>query len=257
MATTTLYTHISLDQTIGALEIGSLFSVFLFGILTLQTYNYYYTFREDGWKTKTLVSFWCYSFVPTPFSILARLLLSGASLQVSVIRAVSDHSFRILEAGHTSAISFEIYRVSIRYYGKPQLLGKFVGIGATTSMAGAISFLVQVLSTPSTVFCPQLISMNSTSTELLFHPSLEASTHSLLLPWTILHFHILPQICRDRLSHIWGDDSFRSWTLPQTQRLAYFSDSHSKCCNWRDHRGLDDLLPLSSKREVHEAVRQF
>ena len=56
MASQTLYTHISLDQTIGALEIGSLFSVFLFGILTLQIYNYYHTFRDDGWKIKALVS---------------------------------------------------------------------------------------------------------------------------------------------------------------------------------------------------------
>ena len=52
----------------------------------------------------------------------------------------------ILEAGYTSAISFEVYRVSITYYRKPgRLLGKFVGIGATTSIAGATSFLVQVL----------------------------------------------------------------------------------------------------------------
>jgi len=57
MASTTLYIYISLDETICALEIGSLFSAFLFGIVTLQTYNYYYTFRDDGWKNKTLVSF--------------------------------------------------------------------------------------------------------------------------------------------------------------------------------------------------------
>jgi len=56
MASQTLYTHISLDQTIGTLEIGSLFSVFLFGILTLQIYNYYHTFWDDGWKVKALVS---------------------------------------------------------------------------------------------------------------------------------------------------------------------------------------------------------
>lgn len=56
MASTTLYIYISLDETIGALEIGSLFSSFLFGIITLQTYNYYYTFRDDGWKNKALVS---------------------------------------------------------------------------------------------------------------------------------------------------------------------------------------------------------
>ena len=62
MASTTLYIYIDLDETIGALEIGSLFSAFLFGIVTLQTYNYYYTFRDDGWKNKALVSFLSCSF---------------------------------------------------------------------------------------------------------------------------------------------------------------------------------------------------
>jgi len=60
----------------------------------------------------------------------------------------------ILEAGYTSAITFEVYRVSITYYRKPgRLLGKFVGIGATTSIAG----------TPSSA-----IYKGSTSLELYF-----------------------------------------------------------------------------------------
>ncbi|KIM37563.1 hypothetical protein M413DRAFT_448372 [Hebeloma cylindrosporum] len=108
MASTTLYIYIDLDETIGALEIGSLFSAFLFGIVTLQTYNYYNTFRDDGWRTKALVA-----------------------------------AIWLLEAGHTAGISFDVYRVSITYYGKPQLLGKFVGIGSTTCIGGAISLLVQ------------------------------------------------------------------------------------------------------------------
>ena len=62
-----------------------------------------------------------------------------------------DHSFRILEAGHSTGISFDVYRVSITYYGKPQLLGKFVGIGSTTFMGGGIGLLVQVLPQRSSV----------------------------------------------------------------------------------------------------------
>lgn len=89
--------------------------------------------------------------------------------------------------------------MSITYYGKPQLLGKFVGIGATTSMAGAISFLVQVLLQLSYINVRPLLS--SASTELLLDPPLETSTYSLLFPRSILHFRILHQICRDRLSH--------------------------------------------------------
>jgi hypothetical protein len=39
----------------GVLEIGSFVGVFLFGVLFLQTLNYYNTFPDDGWVNKTLV----------------------------------------------------------------------------------------------------------------------------------------------------------------------------------------------------------
>jgi len=39
----------------GVVEIGSFVGVFLFGVLFLQTFNYYNTFPEDGWVKKTLV----------------------------------------------------------------------------------------------------------------------------------------------------------------------------------------------------------
>ena len=45
----------TLDNTLGALQIGSLVAVFLFGILTLQAHSYYTTFPEDKWPYKTLV----------------------------------------------------------------------------------------------------------------------------------------------------------------------------------------------------------
>ena len=47
--------HIDLTDTVGALLIGTLFSVFLFGMVTLQTHLYYTLFREDHWSTKALV----------------------------------------------------------------------------------------------------------------------------------------------------------------------------------------------------------
>ena len=47
--------EVDLNNTIGAIEIGSLFGVFLFGIVTLQTFNYYDNYKEDGWGNKTLV----------------------------------------------------------------------------------------------------------------------------------------------------------------------------------------------------------
>jgi hypothetical protein len=49
--------HVDLRDTVGALQIGSLFAIFLFGIVTVQAYLYYNAFREDRWTYKTLVSF--------------------------------------------------------------------------------------------------------------------------------------------------------------------------------------------------------
>ena len=45
----------NLNLQLGALEIGSFVGVFLFGVLFLQTFNYYNMFPDDGWVYKTLV----------------------------------------------------------------------------------------------------------------------------------------------------------------------------------------------------------
>lgn len=50
------YHYVDLTDTIGVLQIGSLVGVFLFGIVTLQTYNYYRTYDTDKWFNKALVS---------------------------------------------------------------------------------------------------------------------------------------------------------------------------------------------------------
>ncbi|KAF8160303.1 hypothetical protein BJ912DRAFT_1008192 [Pholiota molesta] len=55
MASTTLYVHVDLSNTLGALEIGSLFAIFIFGIVTLQMYTYYTTFGKDLWYYKALI----------------------------------------------------------------------------------------------------------------------------------------------------------------------------------------------------------
>jgi hypothetical protein len=48
---------VDLNNTIGALQIGSLFGVFLFGIVSLQTFNYYSTYADDGWANKAMVRY--------------------------------------------------------------------------------------------------------------------------------------------------------------------------------------------------------
>jgi hypothetical protein len=45
----------TLANTLGAVEIGSLLGVFLFGVVSLQTYNYYTLYPDDSWVNKTLV----------------------------------------------------------------------------------------------------------------------------------------------------------------------------------------------------------
>lgn len=45
----------ALDGTLGALEVGTVAGTFLFGILTLQTFNYYRRFPKDSKTLKTTV----------------------------------------------------------------------------------------------------------------------------------------------------------------------------------------------------------
>ncbi|KAF8167295.1 hypothetical protein B0H34DRAFT_681285 [Crassisporium funariophilum] len=100
--------HVDLSNTIGALQIGSLFAVFLFGIVTLQAHLYYNSFREDRWTYKVLVAVvW------------------------------------ILEVGHTAGVSYEVYNATITLYGRPQLLVRFPGLGAITAVGGMITLCVQ------------------------------------------------------------------------------------------------------------------
>lgn len=49
------YVHVDLNPTIGVLQIGSLIGVFLFGVVSVQAYNYYALYKEDGWANKALV----------------------------------------------------------------------------------------------------------------------------------------------------------------------------------------------------------
>ncbi|KAJ3507834.1 hypothetical protein NLJ89_g6083 [Agrocybe chaxingu] len=108
MSAATPLIHVDLSDSVGALQIGSLFSVFLFGIVTLQAYMYYTTFREDRWGYKTLVGVvW------------------------------------LLEIGHTIAVCYEVYRATITLYGRPQLLLTFPALSSGIAIAGAITTSVQ------------------------------------------------------------------------------------------------------------------
>ncbi|KAF8189355.1 hypothetical protein BJ912DRAFT_379267 [Pholiota molesta] len=99
---------VDLNNTIGALQIGSLFGVFLFGIVSLQTFNYYSTYADDGWANKAMVAVvW------------------------------------LLEIGHTLGINYEVYHATIILYGQPWQLVRFPGIGAATVLGGGITLITQ------------------------------------------------------------------------------------------------------------------
>ncbi|ESK82282.1 hypothetical protein Moror_15472 [Moniliophthora roreri MCA 2997] len=75
------------NNTIGALEVGALVTIFLFGVVTLQVYFYFSRFPDDSWYIKLLV------------------------------RGIS-----ILDLGHSIALCHYLYTVTVTQYGKPSLL---------------------------------------------------------------------------------------------------------------------------------------
>ncbi|EAU86333.1 hypothetical protein CC1G_05327 [Coprinopsis cinerea okayama7 len=94
------------DSTIGALQIGTLFSAFLFGVVTLQLITYYQRFKEDKLHLKLLVS-----------------------------------AIWVLELAHTFCIAAEVYKATITNYGRPENLFPFKFIGASTATGGGVTFL--------------------------------------------------------------------------------------------------------------------
>lgn len=57
MATVEDMVHVDLSASIGAIQIGTIFSIFLLGIVSTQCYYYVMGFwRTDGYVNKVLVS---------------------------------------------------------------------------------------------------------------------------------------------------------------------------------------------------------
>ena len=135
--------EVDLNNTIGAIEIGSLFGVFLFGIVTLQTFNYYDNYKEDGWGNKTLVCQLKHLFCSALLTIfeVASIWYHPHPLPCSSLIFFGS---RFLEIGHTLGINYELYRATILLYGQPWELVRFPGIAAVTVVGGAITLITQV-----------------------------------------------------------------------------------------------------------------
>ncbi|KAF7358028.1 Glycoside hydrolase [Mycena venus] len=83
----TLHLPFSLNATVGALEIGVLCSMFLFGVLTVQVYIYFTQFPRD----------------PNGFKSMVAMVW-------------------LLDLGHTIAICHCIYTITVTNYGQPVVL---------------------------------------------------------------------------------------------------------------------------------------
>ncbi|KAJ7124168.1 hypothetical protein C8R44DRAFT_980589 [Mycena epipterygia] len=100
----------SLDGTLGNLEIGLVLATFLYGIQTLQTFNYYRQYPEDGVRLKILVAVvW------------------------------------FLELGHTICGCHALYILTITFYGQPQhiMIDPPLSLIFTLLFHAGITFAVQ------------------------------------------------------------------------------------------------------------------
>ncbi|TEB11301.1 hypothetical protein FA13DRAFT_1806108 [Coprinellus micaceus] len=98
----------TLDNTFGALQIGVLIAVYLFGIVTLQCNIYASQFPDDRKIFKCLV-------------VVVWLL----------------------ELAHTISITYETYTATITYFGHPELYTQFAGFGVAMLTGGMLTMLVQ------------------------------------------------------------------------------------------------------------------
>ncbi|KAH0582353.1 hypothetical protein H2248_010302 [Termitomyces sp. 'cryptogamus'] len=71
---------LNLSTTLGALVIGVLVSIFLFGVVTLQTFTYYKKFPDDRWLLKTFVG------VTWVLELIHAIVITHTIYYYSVIR---------------------------------------------------------------------------------------------------------------------------------------------------------------------------
>ncbi|KAJ7611110.1 hypothetical protein DFH06DRAFT_1245588 [Mycena polygramma] len=102
-----------MDSTIGAIEIGTMLSGVLFGLITAQTYVYFRTFPEDSRFSKALVG-----------------------------------ALWIIELAHTACSFDALYMYTVRSYGNPASLLRFpLSLDTTVILHGATVIIVQLFFT--------------------------------------------------------------------------------------------------------------
>lgn len=97
-----------LDTTLGAILIGSIVSMFFFGIVTLQAHQYFTSFPDDRWRMKALVG-----------------------------------AVWILELAHTTVVGYTTYHTTITLYGEPQRVARLAELGIIIIIGGLITLCTQ------------------------------------------------------------------------------------------------------------------
>ncbi|GLB44885.1 hypothetical protein LshimejAT787_1802220 [Lyophyllum shimeji] len=107
--TSTMITGQTFGSTVGALEIGIMVELFLFGLMSVQTLQYYKKFPNDPWPTRTLVAIiW------------------------------------ILELAHSVLTAHSVYWITFIHYGRNEALDRFPGsLIAAIFLSGIIGPAVQ------------------------------------------------------------------------------------------------------------------
>ncbi|KAK7061969.1 Saposin B-type domain-containing protein [Favolaschia claudopus] len=88
------------DGTLGIVQIGLVVATWLFGVETLQTFNYFQIFEKDGKLMKGLVP------------------LDSRSGLIHTYLVLPDN--RLLELGSTIACWHSMYSITVTFYGRPQ-----------------------------------------------------------------------------------------------------------------------------------------
>jgi hypothetical protein len=143
----------TLDSTLGAIEVGSFFSICLFGVLCAQVYYYYMTFRGESTVLDTAV---CRLHRP-----MVRLLKSS-SPQIAIIWYVHYYIqnrvvfmprvYRCLDLGQTICITHATYVATITWYGHASHIDSLITI-PSMPLSVLFSSLVEIAVRVSLMRC--------------------------------------------------------------------------------------------------------
>ncbi|KAJ7673500.1 hypothetical protein B0H17DRAFT_947144 [Mycena rosella] len=71
----------TLDSTLGALEVGAMFSTFLFGLVTIQAFTYFRNFGNDSWKIRFVFStYLIFSTTELVHTVLVLVFIYGKTI---------------------------------------------------------------------------------------------------------------------------------------------------------------------------------